>query len=402
MIVAYLVNQYPKVSHSFIRREIAALEACGVQVERFSIRPCPDRLVDEADLAELARTRVILAVGLVKLLGALGRGALARPRDFLRALALAVKMGWRSDRGLARHLAYLAEAVVLRDWLAAAGATHVHAHFASNPAAVAMLCHALGGPPYSFTVHGPDDYDRALFLSLDQKIARARAVVAVSDYGRSQLYRWCDPRQWPKIRLIRSGIDATFLAAPPTPLPSAPRLVCVGRLSPEKGQAFLLDAVAQVIAEGAPCELTLVGDGPSRPALEAQIKRLKLEGAVEMTGWVSGAEVRRRMLAARLVVLPSLAENLPMVFMEALALGRPVISTYIGGIPELVEPRVCGWLTPAGSSEALVAALREALHTPIDRLAEMGREGARRVAQRHDARQVARALIDLFQSAPMP
>src|SRR5262249_42051243 len=160
MKVAYLVNQYPHVSHSFIRREVVALEALGVPVERFSVRPSPADLVDPADRAERDRTYVLLAAGPAGLLAAALGTAASRPVRWARALALAVRLGRRSQRGVVRHLAYLAEACLLMRRLRDCGAGHLHAHFGTNPAAVALLTRVLGGPPYSFTVHGPEEFDR--------------------------------------------------------------------------------------------------------------------------------------------------------------------------------------------------------------------------------------------------
>lgn len=182
--VCYLVNQYPKISHAFIRREILAVEACGVYINRISIRPCPDALVDPGNLAELKRTRVILDEGIFRLVTALALVAFQRPGSLWQALLLAMRLGRRSDRGLWRHLAYLAEACVLWRWLTVAPVDHVHAHFATNSAAVAMLCRELGGPPYSFSVHGPEEFERAPWLGLEEKIGRAAFVRTVSAYGR--------------------------------------------------------------------------------------------------------------------------------------------------------------------------------------------------------------------------
>ena len=179
MRVAYLVNQYPRVSHTFIRREIAALEGQGVEVERYSLRRDLGELVDEADVRELARTRVVLGVGVVRLLWALLAMCMAHPVRASRALAWACRIGLRSDRGVLRHIAYVAEACVLRGWLKASGTGHVHAHFGTNSAAVAMLCHMLGGPSYSFTVHGPEEFDKPLMLGLQDKIERSRFVVGI-------------------------------------------------------------------------------------------------------------------------------------------------------------------------------------------------------------------------------
>ncbi len=397
--VAYLVNQYPKVSHSFIRREIAGLETHNIRVERFSIRYSGANLADVADEAELEKTRVVLGVGIAGLLrGVLGT-ATTRPVPFLKALWLALKIGWRSDRGVALHLAYLAEACVLRRWLSDAGADHVHAHFGTNSATVAMLVRVLGGPPYSFTIHGPEEFDKPQLLALREKVERACFAVTVSEFGRSQLYRWCNYKEWSKIHVIHCGVDDKFLAAPHTPVPEEPRLVCVGRLDVQKGYPILLEAACRLAALGLEFKLVLVGDGPLRAELEAQIARLGLQKCVEIAGWASGDRVREQILAARAMVLPSLAEGLPVVLMEALALGRPAISTYVAGIPELIEPGVSGWLVPAGSVEALADAMCAACSEPVEKLEQMGKMGAERVAKQHNASVEAGKLAALFRAS---
>lgn len=398
MRVAYLVNQYPKVSHSFIRREISGLEACGIQVARFSIRSCESELVDEADKQELNKTRYVLKTGIASLLLSSLRTAIARPIRFLNTLWLTLKIGWRSDRGVLLHLAYLAEACVLVDWFSELEITQVHAHFGTNPTAVAMLCRVLGGPPYSFTVHGPEEFDKATVLALEEKIKWASFVVAISSFGKSQLYRWCDRQHWSKIHEIHCGVDKIFLNQPHTPVPEQPQLVCVGRLSEQKGHLLLIEAAAQLAAEGLLFKLVLVGDGPLRPQIEARIAQLGLQAYIEITGWASNSDVQQQILASRALVLPSFAEGLPVVIMEALALGRPVISTYVAGIPELVKPSICGWLVSPGSVEALAEAMRDALQLAIAKLEYMGITGAERVAKQHDAVVEAGKLATLFRS----
>jgi glycosyltransferase involved in cell wall biosynthesis len=276
------------------------------------------------------------------------------------------------------------------------GVAHLHAHFGTNPAAIALFARTLGGPPYSFTVHGPDEFDGPQAESLGDKIAGAAFVVAVSSFGRSQLYRWANHRDWGRIEVVHCGLDATFLGADPVPVPATPRLVCVGRLAEQKGQLILLQALAQLAGEGVALEAVLAGDGPMRSAIETEIVRLGLTGKVRITGWLSGADVRREIESARGLVLPSFAEGLPVVLMEALALGRPVVSTFVAGIPELVQDRVHGWLVPAGDVERLADAIRELLTTTPERLAAMGKAGAARVAERHDAEREAGRLAELF------
>lgn len=396
--IAYLINQYPKVSHSFIRREILGIEKSGIKVERFSIRSCGGELVDIADKEEEARTRVILGVGLSGLLWGLASVGFRKPIGFLKALRLAIQLNWRSDRSIFHHLAYLAEACVLFQWLLEAKVTHVHAHFGTNSTTVAMLCKVLGGPPYSFTIHGPEEFDKVESLSLVEKIRRAAFVVTISSFGKSQLYRWCEHEQWSKIHVVHCGVDNSFLTQSSIALSPEKRVVCVGRLCEAKGHLLLLEAMNQLVAEGLQFKLVLVGDGPLRREITALAAQLGLEDNVEITGWSSSFEVRQHILASRVLVLPSFAEGLPVVIMEALALGCPVISTYVAGIPELIESGVCGWLVPPGSVEALAAAMRDALQMSAEDLKKMGKRGAERVAQRHVAEAEASKLAKIFQS----
>lgn len=397
MKIAYLVNQYPKTSHSFIRREILALEKLGVPISRFSIRSINSEIVDEADQQEAEKTRYILDVGALGLVSGLIQAFVQHPLRLLKTAGFTLKIGWGSDRGVLLNLAYLAEACVLRRWMAEAGITHIHTHFGTNSATVAMLCRLLGGPTYSMTVHGPEEFDKPAAIALSQKIAHAAFVVAVCSFGKSQLFRWCEYKQWAKIHVVHCGVDRMFLQHPDVPLPSSPQLVCVGRLSEQKGHLMLIEAVSQLAAEGLAFKLVLVGDGPLRSKIEAMIQHLKLENHVEITGWATNAQVQQQVLAAQAMVVPSFAEGLPVVIMEALALSRPVISTYIAGIPELVQPGKCGWLVPAGSVDDLTATLRTVLQTPGTILEEMGKAGATLVRQNHDAAVEAAKLAGLFE-----
>lgn len=400
MRIAYFTNQYPKVSHSFIRREILALERQGVDVVRVALRGWSEALVDPDDLAERERTHYLLRRGLGGLLPSVFLRLIRNPLAFARALRMALQVARMSERPPIYHLVYLAEACALARQCEQQHVDHLHVHFGTNPTEVALLARLIGGPSYSFTVHGPDEFDRPQGLHLREKIEAASHVVAISSYGRSQLYRWIDRRQWPKVRVVHCGLEASFLDTPlPDTFPAAQRLVCVGRLCEQKGQLLLLEAVQRLRDSGEAFQLVLAGDGEMRSDLEQYIHEHHLGSHVSITGWISGERVRQELLAARAMVLASFAEGLPVVIMEAMALERPVVSTSIAGIPELVRHGVDGWLVPAGDVDALVAAIRESLHTPPDRLSYMGSMARARLRERHDIDTEAAKLVQIFEEA---
>jgi glycosyltransferase involved in cell wall biosynthesis len=394
--IAYLTTAYPEVSHTFIRREIAELERRGHEIVRLSVRRPTSELVDPLDQAERPRTTYLLAER-----GALAASvlrALGRPDAFFRALATALRLARKSDRGVVRHLAYLAEACRVRAIAEERAVDHLHVHFGTNAAAVALLARELGGPPFSVTVHGPDEFDAPIALALREKVAAAAFTVAISHFGAAQLRRWTRPEDWPRIAIAHCTIDAAFAAEPAPIAPDADTFVCVGRLSAQKGQLLLLDAFAALVASGAGARLVLAGDGELRDAIERRIVELGLGERVSITGWVAGDAVRALLRRSRALVLPSFAEGLPVVLMEALALARPVVTTYVAAIPELVEAGRSGWLVPAGAVEPLVAALRDALATPVHRLDEMGHAGRERVLDEHTAAAQVDVLELLFES----
>ncbi|MEM7204675.1 MAG: glycosyltransferase [Planctomycetota bacterium] len=397
--VAYLVNQYPKVSHSFVRREIRALERLGCEVDRVSIRRCTDPLVDPADRKEEGLTHVILERGAPQLLRAVVAALFSTRGRWLRTIRFAWRLGRRSDRGRLRHLVYFAEACVCLPWVSELRIQHVHAHFGTNSAMVAMLLRELGGPTYSFTTHGPEEFDKPQFIALAEKIRRAAFVVAISDFCRSQLYRWIDYADWSKVVTVRCGIDERIANATFDRASTSGKLVCVGRLCEQKGQSLLIEAAARLVADGQKLDLVLVGDGPMRAALEDLVARAGLRGSVRITGWMSESEVLAELATARAMVLPSFAEGLPVVLMESMAVGRPVISTRIAGIPELVRHGVNGWLVTPGSVDELMQAMREALTAPPELLERYGAAGRRAVAALHDIDREAGRLLGHMQRA---
>jgi len=350
-------------------------------------------LADEEDLREQTLTRYVLREGIPSLLRSLLWTMFKSPVRFSIALVLAIRMMLGSQRSLPYHLAYLAEACRIQPWLESFGATHVHAHFGDNSAEIVMLAHTLGGPPYSFTIHGQDE---PLFGGISEKVRRAAFVVAISSFGRSCIYRLVNHVFWHKIKVIHCGLENAFYNIAIVPPTTSPRLVCVGRLSKEKGQLLLIEAVHRLIEKGIKLELVLVGDGEMRAVIEKLISRYQLTDQVRITGWLSSAKVREEILTSRAMVLPSFSEGLPVVIMEAMALHRPALATFVGGIPELVIHGQNGWLIPAGDVDELETALIECLMLPISELESMGEQAYKRVLERHDIDREVAKLAYLF------
>jgi colanic acid/amylovoran biosynthesis glycosyltransferase len=393
--IGYFTNQYPAVSHTFIRREIRAVETSGVTVYRYALRP-GGSLVDDRDLEEQKLTRYVLRAGLFTIARCCLAGAFFHPLATSCAVVLAIRVGWRSDRGLLRHFAYLMEAAVLANWYRRDGVEHVHAHFGTNAATIAMLAWRLSGVPYSFTAHGPDEFEGAAGLSLDIKLEHAKFVACVSAFGRSQYMRWTPPRLWPKIVVVHCGLDWEYFQVPLLATPENPRLVCVGRLSEQKAQLVLIAAARKLREAGMQFDLVLAGDGPMRNQIEDAIRRFGLEGQVTITGWLPGDLIRAQLAAARALVLPSFSENMPVVIMESFALGRTVISTYIAGIPELVQAEKTGWLVQAGDENGLAEAMHDVLIASPHRLDAMAAAGRAQISIHHDAAKEALKLKSLF------
>jgi len=392
--VAYFVNRYPAVSHSFIRREITALEELGWEVLRYSIRH--GEAVDERDVAERARTRALLPPSPRALLLSSLR-LLARPAALWRGVRVAAQMARHVENGFLRGMASLPHAMVLLRELERHGIRHAHAHFVTNSTSILRIVRALGGPGYSFTVHGSFEAQPPAVWSTAEKVADARFVVAISAVGRAQLLRITPPAAWHKIVEIRCGLESGS-ARPPAPLPAEPVLVCIARLSPEKGHLILLRAAAEASARGARFSLRLIGDGAMRADLSSEVERLGLGDSVRLEGWMDEAGIRTALAGSTALLLPSFSEGLPVVLMEAYQAARPVIASRVGGVGELVEAGTSGWLVPPGDVDALATAIAELVASSRERLGEMGRAGAEVVARRHDAQTEAAALAEHFEA----
>lgn len=383
------MNQYPAATHTFVRRELRMLERMGHDVLRLTIRRAEHPPVDPIDVAEARRTVSCLDQPSWKLLLNAGMACVTRPAGVLRALRVLAR-SWRiSGRGLVTHAAYAVEAAFLLRLLAREGVEHVHVHFGTNAATVMRLVRAMGGPTYSVAFHGSIEWDEPRQQDIGGKASDALFSTAISRFAAAQVMRWTPLEVWSRVHVIRCGVDESCLDAEPPPIRADNRtLVTVGRLGPEKGSVLLVRSFAGAVRElgdrAAGARLVFVGDGPMRAEIERRAAELGVGDRVELAGWRPESGVRAALSDARVFVLPSFMEGLPVVLMEALALARPVIATYVGGVPELVEPGVSGWLVPAGDEDATRRAIVDALSAPTERLDAMGRAGRRAVLLRHN------------------
>jgi len=352
--LAYLVSCYPSVTHTFILRELQALRERGHEIAVFSVRrPLHPESLGEVEQAEMATTTFLLPrlaqtfwlsflQLLVRNLGGLGH-----------MLKATVRGAWENRDKAHKYPFYFAEAVVLLGHLRRRGITHVHNHFGNAAGTVALLAAASGEVDYSMSVHGPDVFHSVETEALPKKLNSARFVRAISHFCVSQMRLHSDFATWERFGIVRCGVDpAAFTPPAARSTDGPPRVLCVGRLTPAKGQLTLLRASLRLHEEGYAHGLDLVGDGPHREVLTAFAQDAKMDW-VAFHGSQPQKAVRAAYAAADIFVLPSFAEGVPVVLMEAMAMELPVLSTYVAGIPELIRPKHNGCLFHAGNDAQL-------------------------------------------------
>ena len=385
MKIAYLTSIYARASDTFIRREVQGLREMGHEVHTFSARRSPpNQNVSQDVLKEQASTMYLTEQPAMDMVKATITRILKDPKRFVEAAQMAAKTAKPGLRNGVMQAVYLMEAALLAEELIDRGVEHLHNHLAQNSATVALLASKLSGIPYSLTVHGPYIFFEPKEQALSEKVTNSSFTACITQFCKSQVKIYTPYEHWDKLKIIHCGLDETFLGTPPPPVPDNNKVVTVGRLCEEKGQMELLDVVAQLKNDGVPMNLIVVGDGPLREPMEHRAKELNIQDLVDFRGWQSSEEVRSAIQESRIMLHPSFAEGLPVVIMEALALGRPVVASRIAGVPELVEHGVNGWITTAGDINSVKTALKEAINTPIAKVTEMGLAGRRRIEIDHN------------------
>jgi colanic acid/amylovoran biosynthesis glycosyltransferase len=360
--VAFLLSQFPAVSHTFLLNEVLGLRARGFDIETASInapdRPVSDLSTTEAEAA--GATHYIKSSSKWRSFLAMVATVIRHPDVLLRGLVALVGIRGLTLRQRGYWLFYLGEALLVGRWLRERGLPHLHVHFGGAVASVGMLTSIAWKIPYSLTIHGPEELLNADSYHLREKLEQVSFVFCISDFCRSQLCQITPPSLWPRFTVARLGVDPVALAPPYPPRSSSNvpiQIVCTGRLVAAKGHRTLLQAVKMLREHGMEIEATLIGNGPERSALETFVRINDLEDAVGFTSSLSHQQTLKLVRATDIFVLASFAEGIPVALMEAMAFGVPCVSTSIAGIPELIRSGIEGILVPPANVEALAEAI---------------------------------------------
>jgi colanic acid/amylovoran biosynthesis glycosyltransferase len=397
-VLAYLVSQYPAVSHTFILREIQQLRQLGIDIRTASVKPpAPSPAgFTEAEAAEGAATFYVKTRGPFWILCDHAACFVRGPRAYLTGLLLAFRLAGLDLKAVFYHLFYFGEAVTVGEWMRRHGLRHLHVHFANAASTVALLLQKTHGIPYSMTVHGPDEFYDAGFYHLREKIEGASFICCISQFCRSQLMKASSLDHWEKMEVCPLGVDPEAFQPGHATAASVFRILCVGRLTPAKGQAVLLAATARLVERGRPVHVGLVGDGPDRQALESAAARLNIASHVTFHGSINQNLLRGFLENTDVFVLPSFAEGVPVSLMEAMAMEIPCISTNVAGIPELIQSGEEGILVPPSDAGLLAVAIEKLLDDPELRV-RLARAGRRKVVQEYNLRTNTQRLAAIFE-----
>lgn len=396
--LAYLVSRYPTISMIFVLREVLQLRELGFRIDTASINPpdrTPDRLTPE-EAAEAARTYCVKSHGVLGAAVAHLRTILGNPIGYFRGVGLVFALGGLDLKGLFLNLMYFTEALMVGQWMRRNRQRHLHCHLGQQAATVGLFVRRVFGFGYSVTVHGPDEFYDARGQYLADKIAAADFIVCISSFARSQLMLLSPQIHWNKLIVSRLGVDPQlFSPAARNAAPETFEILCVGRLTPAKGQHLLIDATERLAQQKRRVRLRLAGSGPDESSLREHAARIGFPERVIFEGAVNQDRIRSLYAAADIFCLPSFAEGVPVVLMEAMAMGIPCVTTQITGIPELIRNGIDGLLVAPSGLDALVEALATLMDDPAlrERLAASGRA---RILEHYDLRRNVAELAGHF------
>ncbi|MFQ4139091.1 glycosyltransferase family 4 protein [Nodosilinea sp. PGN35] len=395
MRIAYFTGTYPRATDTFIQREVTGLRDLGLEVFTFAVRrPADDSIVGPEQIAERSQTNYLLPFNLGLMVKAHLTLLFGAPSRYVQGLKLAWATSQPGFKGFLYQLIYFVEAGILAHLITTQNIAHLHNHIASSSCTVAMLAAELGGFTFSFTMHGPHIFFEPYRWRVDEKIKHAKFVACISHFCRSQGMIFSRPDQWDKLKIVHCGVDPSLFETVTHQGPGK-RLLYVGRLAAEKGLPVLLEALPELIDLEPELILTVVGDGADRALLEQQVSALGLQNHVRFLGYQSQSAVREHLKNTDIFVLPSFAEGIPVVLMEAMAAGVAVIATQVAGVSELVHSGINGYGVPPGDRQALSECI-SFLMKDADTRNRLGAAARTRVEQEFNVLTEVEKLYQLF------
>jgi colanic acid/amylovoran biosynthesis glycosyltransferase len=403
--VAYIMSRFPKITETFILYEMLALEQQEVQVELYPLLRERTNIMhlEAKPFVERAHYHPFLSFPILKIQFYFLK---RKPRAYLVTLLTLIRSNWSSFRFITSALGIFPKSVYFAYLMQSQGIDHVPAHFASHPAAAAFIIHRLTGISYSFTAHGSDIHrDRHM---LCEKVAEASFVVPVSLYNRDVILSACGEGWINRMTVIHCGVDTRVF----TPITGKKfdkgstifSILCIGTLHEVKGQIFLIEACKLLHDRGIDFACCFVGDGTDEEALKKKVGQIGLTKSVHFLGRKTRDEIANLLQEADVLVAPSVPssdgrlEGIPVVLMEAMASGVPVVASRLSGIPELVEDGCSGFLTPPGDAHAIADAL-ERLQEDQGLRRSLGEAGRQKIMRDFDMYKNAATLAGCFDKA---
>lgn len=401
--VAYIMSRFPKLTETFILYEMLAMGQQGVQVEVYPLlREREDVTHPEAEqFVAIAHFQPFLSLPILR---ANLHFLWNTPGVYLKTLWNVLRANWGSFNFFTGVMGIFPKSVLFAYQMRADHVQHIHAHFASHPAAAAYIIHRLVGIPYSFTAHGSDLHrDRHM---LREKVAEAAFVIAISEYNKELIVAECQGNYRAKVHVVHCGIDTEVFRdrAHETPYEKGENpfmILCIGTLHEVKGQAYLIQACHQLQERGVNFECHFVGDGPDRKSLTELVEQDGLSDKVHFHGRLTRDEIARLLLDADVLAAPSVPtrdgrrEGIPVVLMEAMGSGVPVVASNLSGIPELVNDQLTGLLITPRDATSLADALESYIKDPQLRH-RLGRAGREKVVREFDLNKNVAILTQYF------
>jgi glycosyltransferase involved in cell wall biosynthesis len=399
--LAYLLKKFPRLSETFILNELLAQERLGRELHIFS-RRAPDNEPRHPELARLRATVENLPPKSEIDPWEMLVGDDSNPDDLLGKLGKLVRESRTWGHG--RTPSLLVEALHLLKRTRELGIQHVHVHFATDSAVVALLMKRLGGPSYSITAHAKDIYRETVdFRFLDVLVRNSAFVVTVCDANRQWMAERLSSEAMARVRKLYNGIDLkTFVPDGSRREPN--HVLGVGRLVEKKGFHILVEALTVLLKKGVDLQASIIGDGDQKELIEKLIAERGIGARVKMLGPRDQAEVRACMSRATLMAQPCLVGNdgnrdaLPTVLVESLAMHLPCVSTPVTGIPEILDQGRCGLLVPENDVQGTADAIETLLRDPARR-AQIAADGRKRAEQIFDSEKISRTLASWFDEA---